>query len=77
MPQVEIEEQVVEVPVAKHVQVPMIQKVQKSVDVPQIEYEDQAGETHKSSCSCCFLNATYVSEGIFICYSFLVFASII
>ena len=48
MPQVEIEEQVVEVPVAKQVQVPMIQKVQKSVDVPQIEYEDQAGETPKS-----------------------------
>ena len=39
----EIEEQVVEVPVTKHVQVPMIQTVQKSVDVPQIEYEDQAG----------------------------------
>ena len=48
MPQVEIEEQVVEVPVAKQVQVPMIQKVQKSVDVPQIEYEDQAGATPKS-----------------------------
>ena len=43
VPQVEIEEQVVEVPVTKHVQVPMIQTVQKSVDVPQIEYEDQAG----------------------------------
>ena len=33
VPQIEIEEQVVEVPVAKQVQVPMIQKVQKMVDV--------------------------------------------
>ena len=40
-PQIEIEEQVVEVPVAKHVQVPMIQKVQKMVEVPQVEYDDQ------------------------------------
>ena len=32
VPQIEIEEQVVEVPVAKHIQVPMIQKVQKMVD---------------------------------------------
>jgi len=32
VPQIEIEEQVVEVPVAKHVHVPMIQKVQKIVD---------------------------------------------
>ena len=41
MPQIEIEEQVVEVPVAKHIQVPMIQKVQKIVEVPQVEYDDQ------------------------------------
>ena len=41
VPQIEIEEQVVEVPVAKHVQVPMIQKVQKMVEVPQVEYDDQ------------------------------------
>lgn len=52
VPQIEIEEQVVEVPVAKQVQVPMIQKVQKMVDVPQVEYEDQAtpkgrGSGHK------------------------------
>lgn len=39
VPQIEIEEQVVEVPVAKHVQV-QIQKVQM-VDVPQVEYDDQ------------------------------------
>ena len=32
VPQIEVEEQVVEVPVAKHVQVPMIQKVQKIVE---------------------------------------------
>lgn len=49
VPQIEIEEQVVEVPVAKQVQVPMIQKVQKMVDVPQVEYEDQA--TPKGSVS--------------------------
>ena len=42
VPQIEIEEQLVEVPVAKHVQVQMIQKVQKMVDAPQVEYEDQA-----------------------------------
>ena len=41
MPQIEIEEQVVEVLVAKHVQVQMIQKVQKMVDVPQVEYIDR------------------------------------
>ena len=40
-PQIEIEEQLVEVPVTKHVQVPLVQKVQKMVEVPQVEYEDQ------------------------------------
>ena len=49
MPQIEIEEQVVEVPVAKQVQVPMIQKVQKMVDVPQVEYEDQATRDSRGS----------------------------
>lgn len=41
VPQIEIEEQLVEVPVTKHVQVPLVQKVQKMVEVPQVEYEDQ------------------------------------
>ncbi len=41
MPQIEIEEQLVEVPVTKHVQVPLVQKVQKVMEVPQVEYEDQ------------------------------------
>ena len=44
VPQIEIEEQIVEVPVQKHVRVPMIQKVQKMVEVPQIEVEEKIVE---------------------------------
>ena len=37
MPQIQYEDQVVQVPVAKHVHVPMVQTVQKTVEVPQVE----------------------------------------
>ena len=35
--EVHYEDQVVQVPVAKHVHVPMVQTVQKSIEVPQIQ----------------------------------------
>ena len=37
VPQIQYEDQVVQVPVAKHVHVPMVQTVQKTVEVPQVE----------------------------------------
>ena len=42
--QVQYEDQVVHVPVAKHVHVPMVQTVQKQIEVPQIEYQDEIVE---------------------------------
>jgi hypothetical protein len=41
---VQYEDQVVHVPVAKHVHVPMVQTVQKQIEVPQIEYQDEIVE---------------------------------
>ena len=38
VPQIQYEDQVVQVPVAKHVHVPMVQTVQKTVEVPQVEF---------------------------------------
>ena len=37
VPQIEYEDQVVQVPVQKQVQVPHVQTVQKTVEIPQIE----------------------------------------
>ena len=37
MPQIEYEDQVVQVPVQKQVQVPHVQTVQKTVEIPQVE----------------------------------------
>jgi hypothetical protein len=44
LPQVEIVDKVVEVPVQKQVQVPMITKMQRAVDVPQIQFVDKVIE---------------------------------
>eukprot|EP00438_Fugacium_kawagutii_P011354 Skav212532 [mRNA] locus=scaffold1851:72242:73694:+ [translate_table: standard] len=53
--QVQYEDQVVHVPVQKHVHVPMVQTVQKQIEVPQIEYEDQIVEVpvQKHGCPGC------------------------
>merc|ERR1719498_1575908 len=41
VPQVQFIDKVVDIPVQKQRQVPMIQKVQKTVEVPQIQYIDK------------------------------------
>ncbi|CAE7943526.1 unnamed protein product [Symbiodinium sp. KB8] len=41
VPQIQYEDEVVEVPIQKQVHVPVVQKVQKTVKVPQVQYEDQ------------------------------------
>ena len=42
--QVQYEDQVVQVPVQKQVHVPMVQTVQKHIEIPQIEYQDEIVE---------------------------------
>ena len=41
--QIQYIDKIVDVPVQKQRQVPMVQKVQKSVEVPQIQQEDAEG----------------------------------